>query len=58
MTKLKGSKEKLKELEKKVADLKQAVEMFIPTESLDGYENADKIKNQYQAATDDHPVND
>jgi len=58
MTKLKDPEKKLKKLEQKVADLKQTVEMFIPTERLDAYKNADEIKNQYQAATDDHPVND
>lgn len=56
MTKAKDNR--LEELEAKLSRLRREVDMFIPTETLDEYENTDEIKERYQEATHDHPVND
>lgn len=56
MTKTKDNR--LDKLEGELASLRREVDMFIPTETLDEYENADEIEKQYKEATSDHSVDD
>jgi len=55
MTKAKDNR--LEKLEAELARLRREVDMFVPTETLDEYKNADEIKAQYQEATRDHSIN-
>ncbi|MEX2514726.1 MAG: hypothetical protein WD335_01180 [Candidatus Paceibacterota bacterium] len=49
---------RLDKLENEVNSLRREVDMFIPTETLDEYDNAEDIESAYQDATSDHSVDD
>jgi|AntRauTorcE11897_2_1112592.scaffolds.fasta_scaffold00356_29 hypothetical protein len=46
---------KLDEVRQEIASLKREVELFIPTEQLEAYENTEEIEDNYKAAAEKYP---